>query len=127
MKQGLWKDFYPDGGVKTEKNYVNDLLNGYYKEYDERGKLVLTMLYEDGSIVKSKVEDEPDIEIVNKYDNNGKLIYSGPYRNSIPVGIHRDYNPDGKVINAHIYNDNGVLVSEGIVDEAGNRNGQWKN
>jgi antitoxin component YwqK of YwqJK toxin-antitoxin module len=127
MKQGLWKDFYPDGGIKTEKNYVNDLLNGYYKEYDERGKLVLTMLYEDGSIVKSKVEDEPDIEIVNKYDNNGKLIYSGPYRNGIPVGIHRDYNPDGKVINAHIYNDNGVLVSEGIVDEAGNRNGPWKN
>ncbi len=126
MKQGLWKDFYTGGGVRTEKNYVNDLLNGYYKEYDERGKLVLTMLYEDGSIVKSKVEDEPDIEIVNKYDNNGKLIYSGPYRNSIPVGIHRDYNSDGKVINAHIYNDNGVLASEGIVDEAGNRNGPWK-
>ena len=126
MKQGLWKDFYADGGVKTEKNYVNDMLNGYYKEYDERGKLVLTMLYEDGSIVKSKVEDEPDIEIVNKYDNNGKLVYSGPYRNNIPVGIHRDYSSDGKVTNAHIYNDNGVLMSEGIVDEAGNRNGVWK-
>ena len=38
------------------------------------------MLYENGSIVKSKVEDEPDIEIVNKYDQDGKLIYSGPYQ-----------------------------------------------
>jgi antitoxin component YwqK of YwqJK toxin-antitoxin module len=84
------------------------------------------MLYENGSIVKSRVEDEPDIEIVNKHDNEGKLIYSGPYRKNIPVGIHREYGKDGKVSNAFIYNDNGLLVSEGIVDEAGNRNGKWK-
>jgi antitoxin component YwqK of YwqJK toxin-antitoxin module len=126
LKQGLWKDFYPSGGVKTEKNYINDQLNGYYKEYDERGKLVLTMLYDNGSIVKSKVEDQPDIEIVNKYDDNGKLVYSGPYRNNIPVGIHREFGPDGKVTNSFIYNDNGQLMSEGIVDEAGNKNGKWK-
>jgi uncharacterized protein len=125
LKQGGWKDFYPNGAVRSEKNYKDDLLNGYYKEYDNRGKLVLTMLYENGSIVKNKVEDEPDIEIVNKHDADGKLIYSGPYRNNVPVGIHRDYK-DGKVTNAYVYNDNGLLISEGIVDEAGNRNGKWK-
>ena len=58
--------------------------------------------------------------------HDGKLIYSGPYRNKIPVGIHREYGKDGKVTNAFIYNDNGLLLSEGIVDEAGNRNGKWK-
>jgi len=84
------------------------------------------MLYENGAIVKSRVEDEPDIEIVNKHDENGKLIYSGPYRNKIPVGVHREYGIDGKVADAYIYNDNGLLLSEGIVDEAGNRNGKWK-
>ena len=26
----------------------------------------------------------------------------------------------------YVYNDNGLLLSEGIVDEAGNRNGKWK-
>ena len=72
MKQGEWKEFYPNGEIKTEKTYKDDLLHGYYKEYDTRGKLVLTMLYENGSIVKSRVEDEPDIEIVNKYDQDGK-------------------------------------------------------
>jgi uncharacterized protein len=126
LKQGGWKDFYPNGGIKTEKTYKDDLLNGYYKEYDNRGRLVLTMLYENGSIVKNAVDDEPDIEIVNKHDENGKLIYSGPYRNKVPVGIHREYGKDGKVSNAFIYNDNGLLISEGIVDEAGNRNGKWK-
>jgi uncharacterized protein len=126
LKQGSWKDFYPNGSIKSDKTYKDDLLTGYYKEYDNRGKLVLTMLYENGSIVKNKVEDEPDIEIVNKHDIDGNLIYSGPYRNKIPVGIHRDYGKDGKVTNAYVYNDNGLLISEGIVDEGGNRNGKWK-
>jgi uncharacterized protein len=126
MKQGDWKDFYPNGSIKSEKTYKDDLLTGYYKEYDNRGRLVLTMLYDNGSIVKNKVEDEPDIEIVNKHDQDGKLIYSGPYRNKIPVGTHREYGKDGKVTNAYVYNDNGLLLSEGIVDEAGNRNGKWK-
>ncbi len=126
FKQGVWKEFYPDGGTKSDKSYKDDQLHGYYKEYDNRGKLVLTMLYDNGSIVKSKVEDEPDIEIEKKYDENGKVIYSGPFRNKVPVGVHREYGKDGKVTNAYVYNDNGLLVSEGIVDDAGNRNGKWK-
>jgi antitoxin component YwqK of YwqJK toxin-antitoxin module len=126
LKQGDWKEYYPNGKIKSEKNYVNDLLNGYYKEYDEKGKLVVTMLYDNGAMVKSRVEDEPDIEVVNKLDPEGNLIYSGYYRNKVPVGIHREYGKDGKVSNAFIYNDNGVLLSEGIVDETGNRNGKWK-
>jgi uncharacterized protein len=126
LKQGDWKEFYPNGGIKSEKTFKDDLINGYYKEYDTSGKLVLTMLYQNGAIVKSRVEDEPDIEVVNKHDQDGKLIYSGPYRNKIPVGIHREFGKDGKVTNAFVYNDNGLLLSEGIVDEAGNRNGKWK-
>jgi antitoxin component YwqK of YwqJK toxin-antitoxin module len=126
LKQGDWKEFYLNGGVKSEKTFKDDLINGYYKEYDSHGILVLTMLYENGAIVKSRVEDEPDIEIVNKHDQDGKLIYSGPYRNKVPVGVHREFGKDGKVINAFIYNDNGLLLSEGIVDEAGKYNGKWK-
>lgn len=126
LKQGVWKDFYPGGNVKTEKNYRDDLLHGYFKEYDNRGILVMTMLYDNGSIVKSEVEDQPDIEIENKYDENNRLIYSGPFRNKVPVGVHREYGSDGKVTNAFVYNDNGLLVSEGIVDEAGRFNGRWK-
>jgi len=127
LKQGDWKEFYPNGGIKSEKTFKDDLIHGYYKEYDTRGRLVITMLYENGAIVKSRVEDEPDIEVVTKHDQDGKLIYSGPYRNKIPVGVHREFGKDGKVTNSFIYNDNGLLLSEGIVDEAGNRNGKWKN
>jgi antitoxin component YwqK of YwqJK toxin-antitoxin module len=126
LKQGPWKDFYPDGKIKIEKTYTDDLLHGYYKEYDEKGNLIMTMLYEKGAIVKSNVEDETEIEISNKYDESGKLIYSGAYRQNVPVGVHRQFGTDGKIINALVYNDNGLLVSQGIVDEAGNFNGRWK-
>jgi antitoxin component YwqK of YwqJK toxin-antitoxin module len=101
-------------------------MNGYYKEYDSRGKLTVTMLYENGAIVKSKVEDEPNIEIRNRNDAEGRLVYSGPFRNNIPVGTHREYSKEGKVINSYMYDDNGLMLSEGIVDDAGNRNGKWK-
>ena len=126
LKQGDWKEFYPSGAIKSEKTFKDDQLHGYYKEYDLKGNLVLTMLYENGAIVKSNVDDAPDIQIVNRYDQSGKLIYSGPFRNQVPVGIHREYGADGKISNSKIYNDNGLLLSEGIVDEAGNKNGKWK-
>lgn len=126
IKQGPWKEFYDNGRLKKEANYVDDLMHGYYKEYDEKGNLVLTMLYDHGSIVKSMVEDEPEIEMVTRYDETGRLVYNGPYRNDVPVGTHREYGPDGKVTNSFIYNDNGVLLEEGIVDDAGNRNGKTK-
>ncbi|MDR2887863.1 MAG: hypothetical protein LBV26_07695 [Bacteroidales bacterium] len=126
LKQGGWKEFYPGGNVKSEGTYRDNLLHGYYKEYDIRGKLSLTMLYDNGAIVESNIEDIPDIEISNRYDPEGKLVYSGPFRNDTPVGVHREFDKDGKITNSYIYDDNGQQLSEGIVDEAGNRNGKWK-
>jgi uncharacterized protein len=126
FQQGEWKEFYPNGGIKIEKSFKDDLMHGYYKEYDTKGNITITMLYENGAIVKSNVEDQPDIEIVTKRDQAGNIIYNGPYRNKVPVGIHREYGADGKVINSKIYNDNGLLISEGIVDAAGNKNGKWQ-
>ncbi len=125
-KQGEWLDFYPDGTVKTERNYRDDLLHGYYKEYDEKGKLLVTLLYDSGKVTGTDADKSAQIDIENRYDDAGRLIYSGPYREGVPVGIHREFNPDGTVKNARIYNDNGLLISEGIVDEAGSRRGPWK-
>jgi len=126
LKQGEWIDFYTGGGIKTERNYRDDQLHGYYKEYDERGRLLVTLLYENGKVTGTDVDNSAEIDIQNRYDDSGKLIYSGPFRESTPVGIHREYNPDGTVKNSRIYNDNGLLISEGIVDEEGNRRGPWK-
>jgi len=126
LKQGEWLEFYPGGGLKTERNYRDDQLHGYYKEYDERGRLLVTLLYENGKVTGTDIDNSAEIDIQNRYDDSGKLVYSGPFREGTPVGIHREYNPDGTVKNSRIYNDNGLLISEGIVDEEGNRKGPWK-
>ena len=126
LKQGEWLDFYPDGKIKTERNYRDDLLHGYYKEYDEKGKLLVTLLYDSGKVTGTNIDNTGEIDIVNRYNEAGKLIYSGPFKEGVPVGIHREYNDDGTVKNASLYNDNGVLISQGIVNEDGSRNGPWK-
>lgn len=126
LKQGEWLDFWPNGNIKTERNYRDDLLHGYYKEYDVRGKLIVALLYDNGKVTGTEMDNSAEIDIRNRYDDSGRLIYSGPFREEVPVGIHREYNPDGSIKIARIYNDNGVLISEGIVDAEGNRNGSWK-
>jgi len=126
LRQGEWLEFYPDGSVKTEKNYRNDLLHGYYKEYDEKGRLLVTLLYDNGKVTGTEIDNGGEIEIENRYDEAGRLVYSGPFKDGVAVGIHREYDSEGRVRNAHIYNDNGVLISEGIIDDEGNRNGVWK-
>jgi len=126
LKQGKWLDFYSNGIIRSEKNYRDDQLHGYYKEYNEKGKLVLTLLYDNGKVTGNDLTNVPEIEVIKKYNDAGRMIYSGPYKDGVPVGIHREYNDDGTVKNAKIYGENGIVLSEGIVDEAGNRNGPWK-
>lgn len=126
LKQGEWLEFYPDGSRHIERNYRDDELHGYYKEYDERGRLLVTLLYENGKVTGTDIDNSSEIDIQNRYDESGRLIYSGPFKEGIPVGIHREYNSDGTIKGARIYNDNGVLISEGIIDEEGNRTGPWK-
>jgi antitoxin component YwqK of YwqJK toxin-antitoxin module len=93
------RNFIRTEALNPKKHLKMTLCMVIIKSMIPGAKLVLTMLYENGAIVKSRVEDEPDIEIVNKHDQAGNLIYSGPYRNKIPVGVHREYGKDGKVTN----------------------------
>ena len=66
------------------------------------------------------------VDIRNIYDENGNLLESGPYKNNIPVGLHRIYR-EGKIVNSVIYDNTGKKISEGIVNEKGERVGSWKN
>src|SRR5690606_5390743 len=38
-KQGLWKNFFPSGKVKSEIAYVNSRPNGTYRTYFENGQI----------------------------------------------------------------------------------------
>jgi antitoxin component YwqK of YwqJK toxin-antitoxin module len=127
FKQGTYKTFYEDGSVKEEVNYLDDQLHGYFREYDENGILLQTLRYERGAIIEEIDEEAKEIiDFRRTYDEQGRLLFSGGYIEEIPIGIHRFFDTTGAVINSFIYNERGLKISEGIVDEQGNRRGEWK-
>ncbi|NOY36987.1 MAG: toxin-antitoxin system YwqK family antitoxin [Chlorobi bacterium] len=128
-KTGKWITFYQNGRIMREEQYKNGLLNGYIKEYDQNGNIRLILFYKDGKIV-SDINDndtlQMPVDIRNTYDKNGDLFENGPYKKNIPIGIHRFYK-DGKIINSIIYDNYGEKISEGIINEKGQKEGSWKN
>ena len=125
IRQGVWKDFYPDGKLKTERTFRDDMLDGLYKEFNNKGNLILVLKYEGGQAVAEDITDEESIQIRNEYDDRNRLVKSGPYRHNIPIGIHRVYNAEGNVTGSKSYDNNGRKIAEGIVDEKGKKQGKW--
>lgn len=129
QKQGSWKYFYENEKLFKESYYVDNQLDGLYKEYNEKGGIILILKYEKGKIIEESKEilNQKDLDVKRKFDNDGELSFQGSYKSDVAVGVHRFFDKEGKVINAKIYNDNGIMVSEGILDKTGVKKGVWKN
>ncbi len=127
QKQGTFREYYENGKIKKEEHYLDNQLHGYYREFDGKGDLLMAMRYERGQIMEEIDEDLKELlDMKSTYDQQGRLIFRGGYKDGIPVGIHRFYDTTGVVENAHLYNDLGQKISEGIIDEQGRRVGTWK-
>jgi antitoxin component YwqK of YwqJK toxin-antitoxin module len=124
LKQGMWKEFFSEGKIKTEGPYTDDLKNGYFKDYDTNGNLVNTSKYEFGKLVKNAPE-LAKVEVQVDYHPNGTRKFIGNFKNGIPEGVAREYDTLGHIINSQIYLD-GVLMGEGIYDAGGYEQGHWK-
>ena len=126
LKQDTWKEFYKNDKIKIERNYLNDTLNGYYKEFDQFGNLVSIFKYKNGE--KFNIDSVKSVNVVIKeeYYDNGKIKYRGSYIDSVPVGLHKNFAIDGSVVNAYLYNDFGKLIGEGLVDQDDKKQGIWK-
>jgi antitoxin component YwqK of YwqJK toxin-antitoxin module len=125
LKQGLWQEYFDNGRLKNEKYYKRGDLNGQYKEYDEKGNLILILNYRDGVIYEEMDTTSIDIEIRNEYDKNGRLVFSGSYKRNVPIGIHRFFDSVGNVYNSFIYSEKGIKLSEGILTKEGKKEGPW--
>ena len=125
QRNGIWKDFYPNNGIKTEKNYFNGKLNGYYKVFDENGKMIKTYLYREDSLITDNIIEEPKIIVKDDFYASGKPRSSGGYIDTIPVGLHKYYNEQGDVATAKFFDEAGIMVSQGALNEKGKKNGKW--
>lgn len=127
LRQGTWMEFYDDGRVKSEKVFINDTLNGYASEYNERGDKTVSLLYNMGNLKQPEKSQEITLDEKIDYYPNGNIKRRGFYRSSIPIGIHTFYKEDGTIETARIFNDNGIVVSEGYLTDDGKKEGRWKN
>ena len=126
LKQGVWKWFWEgsDEIIKLEGRYKDDKKNGYFSEYDKKGKLLWTTKYENDKAI-TEFEELENIEIRNTFYSSGKIRTTGSYKNNKPEGVTREYNEQGNIINSWIYKE-GFLLGEGILNEEGMKVGFWK-
>ena len=124
MKQGPWKEFHPNGKVRTEGTYVDDRLQGIFKEYDALGNLKDLVKY-DAGVVDAKAQETLTVEIKRTFHPNGKVASLGSYSKSGKrEGLFKEFSLDGTVSSAKIYQGD-QLISQGLVNDIGAMEGPW--
>jgi len=123
-KQGLWKFFHNNGLVKLEGKYLNDNKDGYFKEYDEAGKLITTSKWIEGR-EQPEAAELVRLEIAKDYYPSGQVMTMQTFRNGVAQGVKRDYDENGTITSGAFYED-GIKVADGVTLENGARDGVWK-
>jgi len=124
LKQGKWKFFHPNGSVMLEGIYRNDKKNGFFKEYDKDGNLVIVEKYLDG-LLQENVAELAELEVRTEYFPSGRVKIIATYKDDKAEGVRREYNEDGSIARAYIF-EKGIMRGEGIMDEDGSKEGDWK-
>lgn len=124
LKQGVWKEFYSNGVVRQETMYLNGKRNGYVKKYDETGTLVSIEKYINDDPV-TNAEELKEYEIRRDYYPSGQVRIEGSYYNGKADGLRREYSEDGTIVKGYIFS-RGIMLSEGITDAFGKKQGPWK-
>lgn len=123
-KQGIWKEFFTSGKVKTEWTYKDDLLEGMVRYFKEDGSVSKTEVYRAGQRV---IDQTPDVklEIDRDYHNNGRVKSSVNIIDGKKQGVYREYNRTGEITASKMYQ-NDEVTGEGIVDANMKMQGKWK-
>lgn len=127
-KQGIWKTFWGNEKLHTYANYLNDILNGYYREYNIYGEIIKEEYYINGTkqILSKEEKLKKNIKIKKEYYSDGKLKKTGAFIDDKPIGIHKIFDEKGHIIKSEIYSNTGKKLGEGRIDKKGKKQGNWK-
>ena len=124
LRQGVWKEFHPNGKVRSEGSYVDDRKQGIFKEYDAQGNLKDMVKY-DGGAIDVAAGELLTVEIKRTFHPNGRVASLGSYSKSGKrEGLFKEFATDGTVSSAKIYQGD-QLLSEGLVNDLGMMEGPW--
>ncbi len=124
MKQGQWKVFWENGNLMYEGSYQNDKKSGFFKYYDEQGNFLRIEKWENDILIEDAQETK-QLERRVDYHANGKIKTVAYFYKGVPDGIRREYSSEGEVVKGYMFR-NGILVGEGIIDDDGKKQGDWK-
>lgn len=124
QKHGYWKTFFDDWSLHTECYYRHGLRDGFYKEYDEKGNLKKIAKYVNDVEQVQESSVKPLI-VQREYYANGQVKREVSFRDGKKEGVWREFDENGKVTQSQTYEKN-VLLSSGVVDTDGKRNGECK-
>jgi uncharacterized protein len=124
LKQGKWVTFFANGILASEGYYKLGIKDGYFKDYFPDGTLKSISKYINGEL-QVDAPEVTNLDIKTEYYPDGKIKIKGSYKDNIPEGISRYYSPDGKVDSSVVYK-KGIIVGDGIVDDNGTKQGPWK-
>jgi len=124
LKQGRWKFFYDDFTIKQEGIFKDDKKNGYFKDYDENGSLLTVKKYMN-DVEQIEAPELTSLKIKTDYYPSGKVKTVASYNGEVAEGIRREYNEEGKITAGYVFT-KGALTGEGIVDEEGTKEGEWR-
>jgi antitoxin component YwqK of YwqJK toxin-antitoxin module len=125
LKQGVWKEYFSNERLKTEKRYKDDKLNGYVKQYNSQGKLESATLYINGE-EQSGENNIADFDVNTIYYPDGTPKSTSVYNKAGKRdGVSTYYDKDGSISNTEIYK-NGYLLRKGIIDANGFYQGNWE-
>lgn len=123
-KQGNWKFFHENGLVKLEGRYLNDMKNGYFREYDPSGRLIAATKWVDGE-KQEEVDELAKLEVIRDYYPDGKVRIFQTFRNGVPHGVRREYSEEGEIVAGAVF-ENGKKIADGITGRDGVKHGDWK-
>ena len=115
-RQGVWRDYYPNGQLRYEGRFKNDKCKGIFRYYDEQGNLKAV----------NEFDKSGDRAFNETYAPNGRVVATGFYLNQKKDGEWKYFdtnsgqlrlvedNKAGKVHGwSRLYNPNkGVLAEE---------------
>lgn len=148
-KEDLEKRYYDNGAIKSTYEYKNDLFEGEYKFYFKNGKIKISGLgiegdnsgewkeyYSNGTLrekynyVKGKLHG-----VSSEYSPNKKLSKEFMYRKGELIG-YKFFNTSGEILKEgkkkggeffyEGYSVNGSIVTQGLYDVKGGKEGEWR-
>lgn len=125
LKTGVWKSYYDNNRLQKEERYKRGKLNGYVKNYNENGQLESATLYLNGE-EQTDEENSADFDINTVYFSDGSIKSTTVYNKAGKKdGFSTTFNEKGEVVSTEVYK-NGYLLSSGITDEKGLKQGDWE-